>query len=315
MADQKAVKPKLVIDANVIIKNPNLHELMLSYELFTVPAVVGEIKDPVARARFATVANQLKIESPDKKSCDMIAQFARKTGDFISLSTADFQVIALGYQKIVEMGKIDQINTEPRKPSNYKKVTPGDGTEAGEESDEGSEEGIEEESEEDMDHQQNHNQGGSDHLRNIDEQSNLPAGAEPSDKQNNETENEDEGATNDDEWISVVKSKKEVNRPHQKHHAIDNKSEISKESETISSNMFTKSITTDRSEDKEHPQLWYQNKDFAPEDEEGWINPSNLNNVMHGTRVGESEALAELGVGIMTADFAMQVFKCLNPRT
>ena len=41
-------RPILVIDTNVLIKHSNLQELMLKYELYTVPQVVKEVRDPNA---------------------------------------------------------------------------------------------------------------------------------------------------------------------------------------------------------------------------------------------------------------------------
>ena len=58
---------------------------------------------------------------------------------------------------------------------------------------------------------------------------------------------------------------------------------------------------------KEHPQLWYEDKDFGVEDDEGWINPSNIKNVLQGTNVVEGSQLEQIGVGIMTSDYAVQV--------
>lgn len=311
MAEQTQAKPKLVIDANVIIKNPNLHELMLAYQLYTVPAVVSEIKDVAARARFTTVSSQIKIESPNKAATDAITQFAKKTGDFISLSSADFQVIALGYQKIAELGKVSQLHTEPQKASNYKKTMPGDGTEAGEDSEESSEEAMEEPNTQTGGHKDESEENKESDNRDG-EGEKIKAEQGGSQAEDLKAEDQEEETTNDaDEWISVEKTKKQTSKPHRQYKKSDDASEISKESETVSSKIFTKSVSTDKSEDVDHPQLWYQNKDFAPEDEEGWIKPSNLTNVMQGTRVGDSETLAEMGVGIMTADFAMQVLLSL----
>ena len=65
----KETKPFLIIDANVLIRNSNLQELVLKYDLFTVPGVMAEIRDPTARGRLLTIVNSLKVETADKASC------------------------------------------------------------------------------------------------------------------------------------------------------------------------------------------------------------------------------------------------------
>lgn len=293
-------KTKLVIDANVIIKNPNLSELMLAHELITVPAVVAEIKDPAARARLATIAAQLKIETPAAKACERVAEFAKKTGDFVSLSQTDFQVIALACQKIIENGKEHVLRSEPQKASDFKTRMEGDVTEAGEGDEEVEDEAMEEENDETGRQEE-------DQIMKEDESPNVKETGkiEKDEVEGDEiTMEETEKLDDDDGWISVSKPSKKATKESKESDIGESKS---KERSRISSNMFTQSYSSEGKDDKSHPQLWYDDRDFEPNDEEGWITPSNLNNVMQGTYVSSSDSLKEVGVGVMTADFAMQV--------
>ncbi|EED18067.1 proteasome maturation ans ribosome synthesis protein Nop10, putative [Talaromyces stipitatus ATCC 10500] len=104
MAEQPApTKPvhTIVLDAGPILKNvPPLSTLLAQAEdLVTTPAVVGEIRDPVARSRFETLYLPfLKQRSPSPKSVQVISEFARKTGDRAVLSKVDIEVLALAYE-------------------------------------------------------------------------------------------------------------------------------------------------------------------------------------------------------------------------
>jgi len=91
----------IVLDAGPLLKNvPPLSTLLAqAEELVTTPAVVGEIRDPDARARVETLYLPfLKQRSPSPKSVQVISDFARKTGDRAVLSKVDIEVMALAYE-------------------------------------------------------------------------------------------------------------------------------------------------------------------------------------------------------------------------
>lgn len=91
----------IVLDAGPILKNvPPLSTLLAqAEELVTTPAVVGEIRDPVARSRVETIYLPfLKQRTPSPKSVQVISEFARKTGDRAVLSKVDIEVLALAYE-------------------------------------------------------------------------------------------------------------------------------------------------------------------------------------------------------------------------
>lgn len=105
MADSASSPPKpvhtIVLDAGPILKNtPPLSTLLAQCEeIITVPSVVGEIRDPDARARVETLYLPfLKQRSPTPNSFNVISEFARKTGDRSVLSRTDIEVLALAYE-------------------------------------------------------------------------------------------------------------------------------------------------------------------------------------------------------------------------
>ncbi|KAK4226685.1 Nin one binding Zn-ribbon like-domain-containing protein [Podospora fimiseda] len=95
----------LVIDANAIIRNdPTVSTLLAqAEELYTIPAVVSEIRDEAARNRFQTTLQPfLKLRTPKPESVLFISNFARRTGDLQVLSKPDLQLLALTYELEIE---------------------------------------------------------------------------------------------------------------------------------------------------------------------------------------------------------------------
>ncbi|EOD51197.1 putative proteasome maturation ans ribosome synthesis protein [Neofusicoccum parvum UCRNP2] len=97
MASEKPIH-SLVIDAGPIIKNsPPVSTLIAQSEsLFTIPAVVAEIRDEVTRARVeTTLLPFLTQRNPHPDTVRVVQDFARRTGDLAVLSKTDIQLIAL----------------------------------------------------------------------------------------------------------------------------------------------------------------------------------------------------------------------------
>jgi RNA-binding protein NOB1 len=91
----------LVLDAGPILKNePPVPTLLAQAEaLYTVPSVIEEIRDAVARSRIeTTLLPFLKLRTPKPASIKIISDFARKTGDLEVMSKADIQILALAYE-------------------------------------------------------------------------------------------------------------------------------------------------------------------------------------------------------------------------
>lgn len=91
----------LIIDAGPIIKNePSISTLLSHAEaIFTIPAIIDEIRDATTRARVeSTLLPFLKLRQPRSASVKVIADFARRTGDAEVLSKPDIHLMALAYE-------------------------------------------------------------------------------------------------------------------------------------------------------------------------------------------------------------------------
>ena len=106
--DAPPKKIALVIDANVIIKQIRLQEMLGAtddqdfnerYEVHTLAAVLKEIKDENARTYLETRLPYTLITHDslsDPAHLTRVVAFAKETGDYASLSATDLKVIALG---------------------------------------------------------------------------------------------------------------------------------------------------------------------------------------------------------------------------
>ncbi|KAK4219778.1 RNA-binding protein NOB1 [Rhypophila decipiens] len=107
----------LVLDANAIIQNdPTVSTLLAqAEELYTIPAVISEIRDEATRSRLQTTLQPfLKIRTPRPESVQFITSFARRTGDLQVLSKPDIHLLALTYDLEVERNGGDwRLRKEP----------------------------------------------------------------------------------------------------------------------------------------------------------------------------------------------------------
>jgi RNA-binding protein NOB1 len=100
MASRKPVH-SLILDTGPLIKNEVAISTLLqtAEQLFTIPAVISEIRDAATRSRVeTTLLPFLTIRNPTPASYEFVAQFSKKTGDFPVLSRPDLQVLALAYE-------------------------------------------------------------------------------------------------------------------------------------------------------------------------------------------------------------------------
>ena len=99
----------IVIDANVLIKQINLRNILpyqdsfeKSYKIFTTNEVIAEIKDAQTKQYLQNLPFELKVQDQasyvSKDNLVLTRNFARDTGDFKSLSQTDINLIAFGVQ-------------------------------------------------------------------------------------------------------------------------------------------------------------------------------------------------------------------------
>ena len=150
----------LVIDSGPIIKLTGVSSLRDKAETFyTVPAVLGEIRDAKARQHLDTLPFVIETREPSSASVAAVTDFARLTGDYQSLSSVDIIVLALVYEleqegcdgaathirttpkRTVGVGKVELLNTKKKKEAKDGQQTGGETKE--DEQDQGEDNSIE----------------------------------------------------------------------------------------------------------------------------------------------------------------------------
>ncbi|XP_040427621.1 RNA-binding protein NOB1 isoform X2 [Cygnus olor] len=86
----------VVADTGAFVCGAALQEVALS--VYTVPEVLAEIRDRPTRRRLAALPYELRLRRPRLDFVRLVTDFAKRTGDFPSLSAADVQVLALTCQ-------------------------------------------------------------------------------------------------------------------------------------------------------------------------------------------------------------------------
>lgn len=81
--------------------------------LITVPEVLKEIKNKRQLKRLCVLPYDLVVDEPSPDAVKHVIEFAKKTGDYLSLSSADIKVIALTYQLEKEMIGTSHLRVEP----------------------------------------------------------------------------------------------------------------------------------------------------------------------------------------------------------
>ncbi|NXB27847.1 NOB1 protein, partial [Eulacestoma nigropectus] len=82
--------------------------------LYTVPEVLAEIRDRPARRRLAALPCELRVRRPRPELLRLVTEFAKKTGDYPSLSAADLQVLALTCELQAEIDGPGCLRWEPQ---------------------------------------------------------------------------------------------------------------------------------------------------------------------------------------------------------
>jgi len=102
----------LVVDSGGFIKNAPLREL--AGRLVTLQDVVSEIRDKETRQRMQVLPYDLEFRNPSSIGLAKVSEFAKKTGDFASLSLTDLNVLAVTWDLEVELrGGSDHLKAEP----------------------------------------------------------------------------------------------------------------------------------------------------------------------------------------------------------
>uniref|UniRef100_A0A2M3ZHR2 RNA-binding protein NOB1 n=1 Tax=Anopheles braziliensis TaxID=58242 RepID=A0A2M3ZHR2_9DIPT len=102
----------LVVDTTAFIKNVQLQTI--AENCYTVQGVLDEIRNDRQLKALAVLPYSLRVKEPDPDVLAKVVAFAKKTGDFASLSMVDLKVIALTYElETIHVGK-EHLREEPK---------------------------------------------------------------------------------------------------------------------------------------------------------------------------------------------------------
>jgi len=113
--DQGQRVDKLVLDTAAFIKQVQVQNY--GKELYTIPAVIAEIRDVRAREFHANFPYEIILKEPHPAAYAAVCEFAKKTGDYSFLSATDLRLLALQYTLEKEAhGNLDHLRVEPKEP-------------------------------------------------------------------------------------------------------------------------------------------------------------------------------------------------------
>ncbi|XP_053478536.1 RNA-binding protein NOB1 isoform X1 [Ictalurus furcatus] len=101
----------VVADAGAFLKNAVLHEI--GKNIYTLKDVVNEIRDKQTKKNLAFLPYKLTFKEPFPEHVRFVTEFAKKTGDYPSLSATDIKVLALTYQLELENCGAAHLKKEP----------------------------------------------------------------------------------------------------------------------------------------------------------------------------------------------------------
>ncbi|TSL75297.1 RNA-binding protein NOB1 [Bagarius yarrelli] len=101
----------VVADTGAFLKNAALHEF--GRNIYTLKDVVNEIRDKQTKKNLAFLPYNLNFKEPFPEHVRFVTEFAKKTGDYPSLSATDIKVLALTYQLELESCGAAHLKKEP----------------------------------------------------------------------------------------------------------------------------------------------------------------------------------------------------------
>ncbi|XP_033299256.1 RNA-binding protein NOB1 [Bombus bifarius] len=101
----------LVVDTSAFIRNASLQDVGVN--IITEQDVVNEVTNKRQLRRLVVLPYDLKIQNAYSENIKFVTEFAKKTGDYTSLSATDIKVIALTYQLEKEKIGTDHLRSKP----------------------------------------------------------------------------------------------------------------------------------------------------------------------------------------------------------
>lgn len=253
--------------------------------MFTSQNVVDEIRDHAQLKRLAVIPYNLQVKQPDPESLKVVSDFAKKTGDFATLSLTDLTVLALTYQFEKEKVGVNHLRSEPliaktvfsaHKPAEMKDqfaiagfYNPGKS-------------GQEEASTDDKQESSDEFEEIEEEIQEKREDSQDESGNESDETDSKDDESNQEAAINDEELIKKFGTLGFNTIPNEQADDI------------------LQPVKEEESEDDESGEQAEEE-----DDDEGWITPGNISHVKKnfGAEVLEEK---DVEVACITTDFAMQ---------
>ena len=295
------IKTKLVLDANAFIGHPDdIKNLRLIYDLVVTPEVIQELKDGAARESFNILKPFLKKKRGSEDSRVQVRKFAKKTGDLPRLSEQDIGVIAAGVDLIRKRGKAHLLYKRPKKMKN--KFGKNNNKKKGKKKTKKVKKEIKDDVKEEI---ENKEKGV---LEKVTEE---PAKDEENKKESTSKENNNSIQKTENIEKSNLpdepEGEKETREPSPE--AVENKVPEAKETKTSEPETTSSSIEKKSSSEKYCDGWIRETVETNPECNDysgGWLGPQNIGKL--NTKQGENSTnrLEEIGIGIVTSDFAMQ---------
>lgn len=121
--DAAPVYNALVIDSGAIIKcshyATSIHSIPFLHSaktFYTVEGVLREIRDSKSRNILEAIPLEIVVREPSTLATQVVARFARLTGDYPNLSSVDLQLLGLQYDLEMEgCGSVQHLRTEPKR--------------------------------------------------------------------------------------------------------------------------------------------------------------------------------------------------------
>ncbi|XP_005185983.2 RNA-binding protein NOB1 [Musca domestica] len=104
----------LVADTTAFINAVQLNDY--AENILTAPDVVNEVRNKRQIRRLCVLPYDLQVREPRTESVKHCVEFAKKTGDYASLSGIDIKVIALAYELEADNVGTDHLRKEPVMP-------------------------------------------------------------------------------------------------------------------------------------------------------------------------------------------------------
>ncbi|XP_012690118.1 RNA-binding protein NOB1 isoform X1 [Clupea harengus] len=101
----------VVADAGAFLKKAPLQEI--GQNIYTLKDVVDEIRDKPTKRSLSFLPYTLIFKDPFPEHIRFVTEFAKKTGDYPSLSATDIKVLALTYQLELEKVGSSHLKSEP----------------------------------------------------------------------------------------------------------------------------------------------------------------------------------------------------------